>query len=66
MWKATVCGQEIEAETLTALKRKASMIANPCFNTHDTLIVHTNIGDARFSRFNKKTPWGTITYGQWK
>lgn len=64
MWKATVCGQEIKAATLTALKRKASIISNPYFNTHDMLTVHTNIGDAVFYRFNRKTPWGTITYGQ--
>lgn len=65
MWKATVHGRQIEANTLTGLKRKASAICNLFNNTFDEMIVETNIGPAKFTRFNKKTPWGTISYGRW-
>lgn len=65
MLKATIYGHSIEANTLTGLKRKASRIANMFCNTIDEMIVETSIGPAKFSRFNMKTPWGTITYGRW-
>lgn len=65
MWKATIYGQSIEANTITGLKRKASKIANVFNNSVDKMTVETNIGPAIFHRFNKKTPWGTITYGRW-
>lgn len=54
------------ANTLTALKRKASMLANRTAKVIDTMYVTFPNGEYRFIRINKKAPWGEIQRGQWR
>jgi len=66
MLEAVCYNTIIHAETVTALKRKASKIANTYYNVFDHLyIAHGDIL-VHFMRTNKKAPDNTIIRGQWK
>ena len=65
---ATVYGQKIQAHTMTALKRKATMIANGFFNPADEMQVCFGPDNKMltYTRVNRKAPNNTICRGQWR
>ena len=65
MFTAEIYGQTITADSMTALKRKASRIANNYFNPIDTMKVSREGLEVTFHRINKKCPNNTIVRGQW-
>lgn len=56
----------IHGETVTALKRKASKIANAHYNVFDHLYIAQGDILIHLMRTNKKAPNNTIIRGQWK
>ena len=66
-FKGIVCGKRVYADSYSSLKRKASAICNKKANAYDEMEVSTSSGQHfSLTRINKKTPWGTIAYGEWK
>lgn len=58
----------VAADTVTDLKRKASIAVNGYMNVTDSLTVFDRDNKTHFSlhRINKKCPWNVILYGSWK
>ena len=66
-FKATVYGKKVVADSYSSLKRKASLICNGRCNAFDEMEVTASSGQHfRLTRTNKKTPWGSITFGEWQ
>lgn len=67
-----VYGQEVQANTLTGLKRKATSVANRYYNAVDelTVLMNTDTGYGAvklvLTRTNKKSPNNEIRRGQWR
>ena len=59
----------VQADSMVALKRKASLKCNGYFNVFDTMIVHRannkEIDGLKFTRVNRKCPNNTIIRGKW-
>lgn len=60
----------ISADTITELKRQASIICNQTNSACDEMVVIDRPGtleiEYRFYRFNKKSPDGHTIYGTWR
>lgn len=65
-YSTTLHGVKIEADTLPDLKRKASIVANPYWNSVDEMVVPIQGRNIKFTRINKKSPNGRIVFGEWK
>ena len=58
----------IKANTMSDLKRKASIAVNGYFNVIDTMTVFDLSDGSHFNltRINKVCPWNMIFYGAWR
>lgn len=60
--------ETVEANTISTLKRKASLSCNHCYNSYDEMAVEdTETGNCfMLTRINKKSPNNTIVFGSWR
>lgn len=60
--------ETVEANTISTLKRKASLSCNHCYNFYDGMAVEDTETGNRFmlARINKKSPNNTIVFGSWR
>lgn len=58
----------IKANTMSDLKRKASIAANDYFNAIDNMTVFDLSEGSHFdlARINKVCPWNVVFYGVWR
>lgn len=67
MIEAMIYGKMIKAETMTQIKRLASIEANKRYHTVDDLyiIFRQGLPYIHYTRVNKKSPNNTIIRGEW-
>lgn len=60
--------ETVEANTISTLKRKASLSCNHCYNFYDGMAVKDTETGSRFmlARINKKSPNNIIVFGSWR
>lgn len=66
-YTAKIYRRDIYADSMSGLKRQASIIANDMQQPVDEMMVfHPLYGSVKFIRINRKSPDGTFVPGKWK